>query len=146
MRGSMESRVEGLIKQLQSVTDKSVCVGFGVSGPEQVGAPRLAACHPHACMHACCALVVTRVACLPAPPTRGLLRRCPPGPQAQQIKAWGAEGVICGSALVKALGESGSPGGRLAEAAGWVEVSQSFWYAQGLPAAVALSSLPRVNG
>ncbi|EFN57960.1 hypothetical protein CHLNCDRAFT_48138 [Chlorella variabilis] len=63
MRGSMESRVEGLIKQLQSVTDKSVCVGFGVSGPEQ----------------------------------------------AQQIKAWGAEGVICGSALVKALGESGSP-------------------------------------
>lgn len=25
-----------------------------------------------------------------------------------QIMAWGAEGVICGSALVKALGESGS--------------------------------------
>lgn len=36
MRGSMETRVEGLIKQLQEVTDKSVCVGFGVSGPEQV--------------------------------------------------------------------------------------------------------------
>ena len=29
--------------------------------------------------------------------------------QARQIKAWGAEGVICGSALVKALGEAGSP-------------------------------------
>lgn len=29
--------------------------------------------------------------------------------QAAQIKSWGAEGVICGSALVKALGESSSP-------------------------------------
>ena len=28
--------------------------------------------------------------------------------QARQIRAWGAEGVICGSALVRALGESGS--------------------------------------
>jgi tryptophan synthase alpha chain len=28
---------------------------------------------------------------------------------ARQIVEWGAEGVICGSALVKALGESGSP-------------------------------------
>ncbi|PSC72435.1 tryptophan synthase alpha chain [Micractinium conductrix] len=62
-RVSMESRVEGLIKQLREVTDKAVCVGFGVSGPEQ----------------------------------------------AAQIKAWGADGVICGSALVRALGESGSP-------------------------------------
>jgi hypothetical protein len=38
----------------------------------------------------------------------------PPPPhhplQAKQLKEWGAEGVICGSALVKALGESGSPG------------------------------------
>jgi tryptophan synthase alpha chain len=31
----MESRVEGLVKQLQGVTDKSVAVGFGVSRPEQ---------------------------------------------------------------------------------------------------------------
>ena len=31
-----------------------------------------------------------------------------PSPQARQIRAWGAEGVICGSALVRALGESGS--------------------------------------
>ena len=61
-RGQMESRVEGLIKQLQEVTDKAVCVGFGVSGPEQ----------------------------------------------AATLKGWGAEGVICGSALVRALGESGS--------------------------------------
>ena len=29
--------------------------------------------------------------------------------QAQLIKSWGAEGVIVGSALVKQLGESGSP-------------------------------------
>ncbi|PRW56424.1 tryptophan synthase alpha chain [Chlorella sorokiniana] len=61
-RTNMETRVESLIKQLQQVTDKAVCVGFGVSGPEQ----------------------------------------------AKQIRAWGAEGVICGSALVRALGESGS--------------------------------------
>jgi len=31
----MESRVEGLVKTLQGVTDKSVAVGFGVSRPEQ---------------------------------------------------------------------------------------------------------------
>ena len=48
---------------LQSSTDKSVAVGFGVSGSEQ----------------------------------------------AKLIKSWGAEGVIVGSALVKQLGESGSP-------------------------------------
>ena len=36
-------------------------------------------------------------------------------PQAAQIKAWGADGVICGSALVRALGESGSPGARAGE-------------------------------
>lgn len=35
-RASMESRVEGLIEQLHQITDKSVAVGFGVSGPEQV--------------------------------------------------------------------------------------------------------------
>lgn len=63
MRGSTESRVEGLIKQLRETTDKSIAVGFGVSGPEQ----------------------------------------------AKQIKDWGADGVIVGSALVKALGESSGP-------------------------------------
>lgn len=62
-RVSMESRVEGLIEQLHQITDKSVAVGFGVSGPEQ----------------------------------------------ARQIMAWGSEGVIVGSALVKALGEASSP-------------------------------------
>lgn len=62
MRGTMESRVEGLIQSLKATTDKSIAVGFGVSGPQQ----------------------------------------------AQQIKEWGADGVIVGSALVKALGEAGS--------------------------------------
>lgn len=57
------SRVEGLIEQLHSVTDKSIAVGFGVSRPEQ----------------------------------------------AKQIVEWGAEGVICGSALVRALGEAKTP-------------------------------------
>ncbi len=33
---------------------------------------------------------------------------------AQQIVQWGAEGVICGSALVKALGEAESPEAGLA--------------------------------
>lgn len=35
-RTSMESRLEGLLSQLHSVTDKSIAVGFGVSGPSQV--------------------------------------------------------------------------------------------------------------
>ncbi|KAK9809415.1 hypothetical protein WJX73_003733 [Symbiochloris irregularis] len=34
-RASMEDRVEGLISMLHSVSDKSVAVGFGVSGPAQ---------------------------------------------------------------------------------------------------------------
>ncbi len=43
----MESRVEGLISQLQEVAEgKAVCVGFGVSGPEQVRAGF--------CLHASC--------------------------------------------------------------------------------------------
>ncbi|PNH12743.1 Tryptophan synthase alpha chain [Tetrabaena socialis] len=63
MKETVESRVEGLVSSLKEVTDKPICVGFGVSRPEH----------------------------------------------AQQIVAWGADGVICGSALVKALGESGSP-------------------------------------
>ncbi len=32
----MESRVEQLVSSLHGVTDKAVCVGFGVSGPSQV--------------------------------------------------------------------------------------------------------------
>lgn len=63
IRGSMEERVEGLVTSLKGMTDKSIAVGFGVSGPEQ----------------------------------------------AKQIKAWGADGVIVGSALVKALGEAETP-------------------------------------
>jgi tryptophan synthase alpha chain len=35
VRGNVESRVEGLVKSLKSMTDKSVAVGFGVSGPQQ---------------------------------------------------------------------------------------------------------------
>ena len=68
MRGTNETRVEGLIETLRENTDKSIAVGFGVSGPEQ----------------------------------------------ARQIKAWGADGVIVGSALVKALGESGDEAAGLA--------------------------------
>eukprot|EP00798_Chlamydomonas_sp_ICE-L_P011454 gene11454-34164_t len=60
---NMSQRVEGLVSALHEVTDKPVCVGFGVSKPEH----------------------------------------------SAQIAAWGAEGVICGSALVRALGESASP-------------------------------------
>ena len=62
-RATVADNVKGLIKDLQESTDKSVAVGFGVSGAEQ----------------------------------------------AEKIKMWGAEGVIVGSALVKLLGESGSP-------------------------------------
>jgi tryptophan synthase alpha chain len=59
----VQSRVQGLIESLHSVTDKPIAVGFGVSKPEQ----------------------------------------------ARQIVEWGAEGVICGSALVRALGEASTP-------------------------------------
>ena len=56
-------RVEELVAKLKTVTDKPVCVGFGISKEEQ----------------------------------------------AQQVVRWGADGVIVGSALVKALGEAASP-------------------------------------
>lgn len=57
-----EARVEGLIASLRESTDKAICVGFGVSTPEQ----------------------------------------------AKQLVGWGADGVIVGSALVRALGEAPS--------------------------------------
>lgn len=63
-RATMDDRVEGLIKTLKQSTDKVVCVGFGVSTPEQ----------------------------------------------AKQLVEWGADGVIVGSALVRALGEAPSAG------------------------------------
>ena len=63
MRTGVESRVEELVAKLKKVTDKPVCVGFGISKEEQ----------------------------------------------AQQVVQWGADGVIVGSALVKALGEAASP-------------------------------------
>ena len=63
VRTGVESRVEELVAKLKKVTDKPVCVGFGISKEEQ----------------------------------------------AQQVVRWGADGVIVGSALVKALGEAASP-------------------------------------
>jgi len=68
VRSGVESRVEGLVKSLKSVTDKPVAVGFGISKKEQ----------------------------------------------AQEVVKWGADGVIVGSALVKALGEAASPEAGLA--------------------------------
>ncbi|BFI23555.1 tryptophan synthase alpha chain [Marchantia polymorpha subsp. ruderalis] len=62
-RANIESRVEDLLKTIKEVTDKPVCVGFGISN----------------------------------------------GQQARQIAEWGADGVIIGSAVVKLLGESGTP-------------------------------------
>ena len=35
-RAKTEARVEGLISSLREATDKAICVGFGVSGPDQV--------------------------------------------------------------------------------------------------------------
>ena len=63
VRSGVESRVEGLVKSLKSVTDKPVAVGFGISKREQ----------------------------------------------AAEVVQWGADGVIVGSALVKALGEAKTP-------------------------------------
>ena len=97
-------------------------MGFGVSGPEQVRewVAVLSLVHRHWCarLHRSCEHQ-PMPACWAGPLEH---RRAPPQlahrpspfatqfavPQAKQIRAWGAEGVICGSALVRALGESGS--------------------------------------
>lgn len=67
-RQQVASRVEGLLEELHSLTDKPVGVGFGVSDPSQ----------------------------------------------AEQMKRWGADGVIVGSAIVKRLAE-GDPKDGLAK-------------------------------
>ena len=66
-RAHIASRVEGLLSELHSLTDKPIGVGFGVSEPAQ----------------------------------------------AKQMKDWGADGVIVGSAIVKRLAE-GTPEAALA--------------------------------
>ncbi|NER52095.1 MAG: tryptophan synthase subunit alpha [Symploca sp. SIO1A3] len=62
MRSQLESRVQDLLQQMRTVTDKPIGVGFGISQPEQ----------------------------------------------AQQVKNWGADGVIVGSTIVKRLAD-GTP-------------------------------------
>ncbi|HAX85922.1 MAG TPA: tryptophan synthase subunit alpha [Cyanobacteria bacterium UBA11370] len=62
MRDQVASRVPDLLEQMQTVTDKPIGVGFGISAPEQ----------------------------------------------ARQVKYWGADAVIVGSAFVKRLAE-GTP-------------------------------------
>ncbi|NET04474.1 MAG: tryptophan synthase subunit alpha [Symploca sp. SIO2B6] len=59
MRSQLESRVQDLLQQMRTITDKSIGVGFGISKPEQ----------------------------------------------ALQVKKWGADAVIVGSAFVKRLAE-----------------------------------------
>ena len=62
MRDQIESRVQDILQQIRTLTDKPIGVGFGISQPEQ----------------------------------------------AQQVKAWGADAVIVGSAFVKRLAD-GTP-------------------------------------
>lgn len=62
-RTEVGARVKELLPLLRSVTDKPICVGFGVSQPQH----------------------------------------------AQQIRDWGADGVIAGSAFVRRLAEADSP-------------------------------------
>ena len=62
VRSQIQGRVKGLLQQIHQMSDKPVCVGFGISGSEQ--------------------------AC--------------------QVKDWGADGVIAGSAFVKRLAQ-GTP-------------------------------------
>jgi len=59
MRTQIESRVQDILQQMRTVTDKPIGVGFGISQPEQ----------------------------------------------AQQVKNWGADAVIVGSAFVKRLAD-----------------------------------------
>jgi len=68
-RTEVGARVKELLPVIRSVTDKPVCVGFGVSQPEH----------------------------------------------AQQIKQWGADGVIAGSAFVRRLAEADSQQAGLTE-------------------------------
>jgi len=65
VRQALEDRVQTLLGELRTVTDKPIGVGFGVSGPEQ----------------------------------------------AQQLRAWGADAVIVGSAFVKRLATPSSEAG-----------------------------------
>jgi len=67
MRTQIESRVQDILQQMRTVTDKPIGVGFGISEPEQ----------------------------------------------AKQVKDWGADAVIVGSAVVKRLAE-GTPAEGLA--------------------------------
>lgn len=60
MRTQLESRVQDILVQMRTVTDKPIGVGFGISEPEQ----------------------------------------------AQQVKNWGADAVIVGSAFVKRLADA----------------------------------------
>ena len=62
MRDQIESRVQDILQQIRTLTNKPIGVGFGISQPEQ----------------------------------------------AQQVKAWGADAVIVGSAFVKRLAD-GTP-------------------------------------
>jgi tryptophan synthase alpha chain len=62
MRNQLESRVQDILQQMRTVTDKPIGVGFGISQPEQAG----------------------------------------------QVKNWGADAVIVGSAFVKRLAD-GTP-------------------------------------
>jgi len=59
VRTQIESRVQDILQQMRTVTDKPIGVGFGISGPEQ----------------------------------------------AKQVKEWGADAVIVGSAVVKRLAD-----------------------------------------
>jgi tryptophan synthase alpha chain len=59
VRTQIESRVQDILQQMRTVTDKPIGVGFGISGPEQ----------------------------------------------AKQVKDWGADAVIVGSAVVKRLAD-----------------------------------------
>ena len=103
-RASMEDRVEGLIELLHSVSDKAVAVGFGVSTPAQVDRARACLSQPPCAV----ALLPCWISALlmdvrPSSVTAVLLV------QAEKLVSWGAEGVVVGSALVKALGEAESP-------------------------------------
>lgn len=68
-RDQVGTKVKELLPLLRSATDKPICVGFGVSQPQQ----------------------------------------------AQQIREWGADGVIAGSAFVRRLAEADSPEAGLKE-------------------------------
>eukprot|EP00983_Pelagomonas_calceolata_P016742 527053-Pelagomonas_calceolata.AAC.1 len=97
VQDQLQSRVGDLVNMLHTVTDKPVAVGFGVCVQTR-------ACQANIPWEADGIICIHNVAARQVAVGFGVSKP----EHAKQIISWGAEGVICGSALVKLLAE-GAP-------------------------------------